>query len=342
MYKKLAAISIFETKLKNLQIIPYNPTYKNQWNEFVKKSANGCFLHDRNFMDYHADRFEDHSLMFFDKEELAACFPAHQSGSTLHSHLGLSYGALLTLKQQVEASSETRQIQSVNANIYPGLLQNLVNYSKDKNFEKLELKLPPPFFDPYFEKHYKNLFEWDFQTIEESLDLVVYLKEDWLPSPKKTIGYRNGKFDSLQIVVSEDLKEFWNELLIPQLQKRHDAKPTHTLEEIELLQSRFPSQILQYYVEHEGHKIAGITLFDYGNILKVQYAAANPTGFERNAMDFLYLEIIQEAKDQGREFVDLGTVNNRDGSINEGLLRFKKQLGAVVTPVVEIALNLRS
>jgi lipid II:glycine glycyltransferase (peptidoglycan interpeptide bridge formation enzyme) len=170
----------------------------------------------------------------------------------------------------------------------------------------------------------------------------VNFDQEWKPSPKKTAGYRNGKFESLKIKVSDDLKLFWDELLIPQLQNRHNAKPTHTLSEIQLLQSKFPSQILQYYVESEGEKIAGITLFDFGKILKVQYAAANPIGFDKNAMDFLYLEIIQEARDQGRQFVDLGTVNNRDGSINEGLLHFKKQLGAVVTPVYEIALDLRS
>ena len=35
------------------------------WNEFISKSRNGIFMFDRNYMDYHSDRFEDHSLMFF-------------------------------------------------------------------------------------------------------------------------------------------------------------------------------------------------------------------------------------------------------------------------------------
>jgi hypothetical protein len=280
--------------------------------------------------------------MFFEDDTLVSCLPGHEVNGTLYSHLGLTYGALLTLNTPSQASDKSAQILVVDVDLYPNLLKELVGYLKRKNFIKLELKLPPPFFDPDFEQHHENLLEWDFKVIEESLDLFVILNQEWSPSPKKTAGYRNGKFDLLKIVVSDDLQEFWNELLIPQLQNRHNAKPTHTLEEIQLLQSRFPTQILQYYVESEGEKIAGITLFDFGTILKVQYAAANATGFDKNAMDFLYLEIIQESKDQGKQFVDLGTVNNRDGSINEGLLRFKKQLGAVVSTVVEIALGLRS
>jgi hypothetical protein len=280
--------------------------------------------------------------MFFEDDTLVSCLPGHEVNGTLYSHLGLTYGALLTLNTPSQASDKSAQILVVDVDSYSNILKELISYLKRKNFIKLELKLPPPFFDPDFEQHHENLLEWDFKTLEESLNLFVILKQEWSPSPKKTAGYRNGKFDLLKIVVSDDLQEFWNELLIPQLQNRHNAKPTHTLEEIQLLQSRFPTQILQYYVECDGRKIAGITLFDFGTILKVQYAAANPTGFEKNAMDFLYLEIIQEAQDQGKQFVDLGTVNNRDGSINEGLLRFKKQLGAVVSTVVEIALGLRS
>lgn len=48
----------------------YSPDYFEKWNLFVKNSKNSLFMHNRNFMDYHADRFEDNSLMFYDNEEL--------------------------------------------------------------------------------------------------------------------------------------------------------------------------------------------------------------------------------------------------------------------------------
>ncbi len=292
-------------------------------------------------MEYHSDRFEDHSLMIFDDEKLVGCFPAHQTGTALHSHLGLTYGAFLIKAPQRISSGETRLLSEKQESFYTHLVREVINYAKGKSFQKVELKLPPPFFDPEFDAHYQCLMEMGFEIYEESLDLVVDLHKEWKPSPKKTAGYRNGKFNQLRLIVCDDLQEFWNKLLIPQLQERHNAKPTHTLEEIQLLKSRFPTKILQYYAEFDGKKVAGLTLFDFDNILKVQYAAASQEGFEKNAMDFLYLEIIQEARGSGKQFVDLGTVNNADGTINEGLLRFKKQLGATAIPVFEIALDLR-
>ena len=66
-----------------------------EWNEFVAKSKNGTFLFDRRFMDYHADRFQDYSLMFYDNDRLQAVMPAHVNGDTLVSHGGLTYGGLV-------------------------------------------------------------------------------------------------------------------------------------------------------------------------------------------------------------------------------------------------------
>ena len=66
-----------------------------EWNEFVAQSKNGTFLFDRRFMDYHADRFQDYSLMFYDKDRLLAVMPAHVDGDTLVSHGGLTYGGLV-------------------------------------------------------------------------------------------------------------------------------------------------------------------------------------------------------------------------------------------------------
>lgn len=41
---------------------------------------------DRNYMDYHSDRFDDFSLMFYKKNKLYALLPAHKIEDTLYSH----------------------------------------------------------------------------------------------------------------------------------------------------------------------------------------------------------------------------------------------------------------
>ena len=67
-----------------------------EWNQFVRASKNGTFLFDRRFMDYHSDRFSDHSLMCYREGRLYALLPANEKGDTLVSHGGLTYDGLVT------------------------------------------------------------------------------------------------------------------------------------------------------------------------------------------------------------------------------------------------------
>ena len=67
----------------------------NKWNGFVKAAKNSTFLFDRNYMNYHSNRFADHSAMVYEGDTLRAIFPAHEDGSRITSHGGLTYGGLL-------------------------------------------------------------------------------------------------------------------------------------------------------------------------------------------------------------------------------------------------------
>ncbi len=67
------------------------------WDDFVRNSKNGWFLFERGYMDYHADRFSDHSLLVYDdRDRLIALLPAHQRDDALISHNGLTYGGFIT------------------------------------------------------------------------------------------------------------------------------------------------------------------------------------------------------------------------------------------------------
>jgi hypothetical protein len=48
-----------------MTIFKYTKDQKNNWNEFVKNSKNAHFFFQRDYMEYHRDRFEDFSLIFF-------------------------------------------------------------------------------------------------------------------------------------------------------------------------------------------------------------------------------------------------------------------------------------
>lgn len=79
-----------------LTISRYTAADEEVWNAFVETSKNGTFLFDRRYMDYHRDRFTDHSLMVWLDHRLIALLPADIKGNTLRSHGGLTYGGLVT------------------------------------------------------------------------------------------------------------------------------------------------------------------------------------------------------------------------------------------------------
>ena len=75
----------------------YSSLNINHWNSFIKSSKNGTFMLDRNYMDYHSDRFVDNSLMFYDEDgSLTAVMPASLHENELRSHGGLTYGGIIS------------------------------------------------------------------------------------------------------------------------------------------------------------------------------------------------------------------------------------------------------
>ena len=89
-------------------IIRYSAGDKERWDRFVRRSKNGTFLMQRDYMDYHADRFQDCSLMIFCNRKLTALFLGNLSGNCFYSHQGLTYGGML-----LSPSITLQQVESV-------------------------------------------------------------------------------------------------------------------------------------------------------------------------------------------------------------------------------------
>ncbi|MBP9985694.1 MAG: GNAT family N-acetyltransferase, partial [Prevotella sp.] len=106
------------------EIRKYTADKKEEWNKFVNKAKNSTFLFDRNYMDYHSDRFNDNSLMFYKKGKLYALLPAHKIANVLYSHFGLTYGGLI---MDVHVTITNTCI----------LFTELNEYLKDQGFKKV-------------------------------------------------------------------------------------------------------------------------------------------------------------------------------------------------------------
>ncbi|GAK94782.1 hypothetical protein JCM19298_357 [Nonlabens ulvanivorans] len=270
-------------------------------------------------MDYHEDRFEDASLMVYDDDILVACIPGNRVGDQFYSHQGLTYGGVF---MKLETSKKL-----MNA-----ILTEVIFYLK-VHYLTVEIRWQPVIYNHHHMETIKQFEFLDFITFQALNNLYVDLRTEYNISSKKTSGYRNGKFDNLRLVVNNEFRIFWNDILKPQLKARHQSSPVHTVAEMELLSSRFPNHIKQFLIYERNELLAGVTFFIKGAIVKSQYAAATIDGMKKSALDFLYIEASKDFKDHDYHFIDYGHVNDSDGTINRGLQRFKEELGAINQPV---------
>ena len=111
----------------------YSPINKNNWDFFIDETKNQSFLFRREFMDYHSDRFNDHSLMIYDEKKLVAVIPANVNDDKLISHQGLSYGSVL-LDRQIRLSETVNVIKAV------------LEYLSNQNINTWIIKLIPKMY----------------------------------------------------------------------------------------------------------------------------------------------------------------------------------------------------
>ena len=79
-----------------IRVVRYAAEHRGDWNAFLDRSRNGVFLFHRDYMDYHADRFADHSLVAYEGDRLLALFPANLHDDALVSHGGLTFGGFIS------------------------------------------------------------------------------------------------------------------------------------------------------------------------------------------------------------------------------------------------------
>jgi hypothetical protein len=140
--------------------------------------------------------------------------------------------------------------------------------------------------------------------------------------------YNRNSIVGFEIKETSDFSGFWNQILIPRLQEKHQVKPVHTLKEIQYLKNKFPKKIKQFNLYKEEELLAGITIFDTGKVVKSQYGATSLIGEKHRAIEYLFIHLIHQFKNVGKHYFSMGTVTEQnDLGYNAGLLKQKEELG---------------
>ena len=299
------------------------------WNTFVSDSKNGTFLFHRDFMEYHQDRFEDFSLLIFKDAKLLAVLPANKVNHQIYSHQGLTYGGLVY--------SDKLRLSTI-LEIFGEMLQFL----DSNNFKQIFIKLIPSIYHtkPAEDLHY-ILFLVQARLIKRDALSVIDLRESVLLYKNRKEGVRRGINHQLVIKEENNLDIFWNQILIPNLRDKHFANPVHTLQEINMLKSKFPKNIRQFNVYFKDKIVAGTTIFESKNVAHSQYIASSESKNELGSLDFLHHYLITEIFKE-KKYFDFGISNENQGqNLNQGLSYWKESFGAstIVQDFYEVETN---
>ena len=297
-----------------INIKKYTSGDAQEWDCIVKKSRSGTFLHYRNYMDYHSDRFKDFSLIILRLGKPVAVFPATVSLDTVYSHAGLTYGGLLSLENL--CADDTLQT-----------FQEIGKYYREQGIKKVVVKsIPYPFYRYPCQEDLYALFRVGAKLTRRDASSVIALSEEFKYS--KGRKWSINKARKCGVVVSKTLNPMRFHELLTGVLKKYETIPTHSLGELELLMSRFPDNIFLYEAEISGYLLAGTIIFDFGDVVHTQYLATSDVGRDTGAIDFLISELIKEVYPM-KKYFSFGVSTEQQGIfLNTGLIAQKEGFGA--------------
>lgn len=315
-----------------MTILPYSINERDAWNRFVAQSKQGTFLLDRNFMDYHADRFFDCSLLVYNDDvsetdrsddSLIAIFPANwvEKEKTVYSHQGLTYGGIITKPSVTQAE-------------VLGIMQKIFMYYAGFLGAECLVYKPIPYIYcriPSQEDLYA-LFRAGAKLDSRGVATVICMQS---PLNMRSLRVRQAKkalehgfyIERMNETDEECLKEYWK-VLECVLCDYHNTKPVHTVEEMSLLMHRFPKNIRLYVVrDKDARVVAGTVVFETELVAHMQYIASATEGRKYGALDLLLRHLCGE-RYKDKDYVDFGISTERGGYyLNEGLIFQKEGFG---------------
>lgn len=300
-----------------ITVVRYTDDMVDIWNQFNKQSKNYLFMFDRKYMDYHRDRFKDHSLLFYDEDKFIAILPLSEHGNLLISHGGLTYGGFIT---------DTKMKQHTMMDCF----EALIGYAGEHNFTSIRYKCIPHIY------HQQPAEEDRFALFAnganlDTVDVSTYIN---LASPLKMPKGRKAQISRAKregVVIEEltSLDDFESFIALENevLTERHDVHAVHTGEELKLLHDRLPDNIHLFAALKDDNIIAGTVVYEYDQVVHTQYMAANDEARVIGALDLAVATVIEKYKDS-KKWLDFG-ISTEHGKIylNEGLCSQKEGFG---------------
>jgi len=296
------------------EIQEYRNEFHCEWDLVVLNSKNGNFLHLRNYMDYHSHRFDEQSVIIKKNGKPVAVFPCNRIDTTIVSHGGLTYAGLIFGKD-------------LHAAEVLDILRLLVKYYSKLGCTVMYYKAIPHIFHRYpAEEDLYALFRIGARLVRRDLSSAILLQERIKLSDSRKSTIRKAEKKGLIFVENSKFDDFHN--LLCDVLSKFNRSPVHTVDELQILQGRFPEHIRLFSAHSDGQLFAGALVYDFGNVVHTQYLASSEQGRKIGALDFVLFHMLDQVF-KNRHCFSFGISTEQDGQVlNEGLVFQKEGFGA--------------
>ena len=300
-----------------IKTVSYSAMQCKAWDDFIAAAKNGTFLFNRGYMEYHADRFCDSSLMFFDGSKLLAVFPANIRGDCCTSHAGLTYGGVIC-----GADLKTATMLKI--------FQELTEYLRATGATELIYKPLPHIY-------HRQPAEEDLYALFRCGAVLRGRQVSSAIRPRARPAYSKGRkacmakarrrgLQTCEYSAAADIRNFWT-LMERELHEKRGAAPVHSADEMVLLKSRFPQNIRLFGAPVKNELAAGVLIYETDGAAHCQYIASSAEGREHCAQDFLFDNLIGEVF-ADKWYFDFGTSCHEGGRVlDEKLILNKESFG---------------
>ncbi len=281
-----------------MKVVEYTKDKMKEWDDFVLNSNNGTMFHLQKFLSYHPEgKFKWRHLMFYEGTKLIAVLPGTLVNGVYESPIGASYGSFVTKDIKFKTSME--------------LVSALLEYAKTNSIKEIILTPPPLIYEENPNQNIEFAMRWlgfEYQLHYISSAIKLDASRPIIPRFQSTIRRnirKTFKNPDIRVEINERYDEFYPILL--ENKARHGVKPTHTYDELILLNNLLPGYLKLFMVYWKDKPIGGSLMFYpnkyvalcFYNMLLYEYAQYKP-------IQRVMYELVKDATENGFRYVDIG------------------------------------
>ncbi len=307
-----------------MEIIKYSNEWKEKWDRFVLNSNNGTMFHLQKFFDYHTPgKFQFDHLIFLDEGKIAAVLPGRLKDGVYESPIGASYGSIVTGDVKFAKAME--------------IVSSLLEYGRKNGIKEFELTPAPMIYETYQNQNMEFAMRWlgfDYKLHYISSGIKLNKGDDYLlrftPTTRRNVR-KTFKMNNLRVEINDRYDEFYP--ILVENKAKHDAKPTHSYEDLLKLKQLMPERLKLFMVYLGEKPIGGSLMFltnknvalCFYNMMLYEFAEYKP-------MHRVMYDLVNHFTDLGYSYVDIGvsqdTKDENPMTPSMSLIEFKEQFDA--------------